>query len=164
MSEWLKSSNIAKVVTDHWVKDLEASVRAYSDEFKLGPWKFAELKAPIVRDVLFRGEPAEIDLLAAMSEVGPLAVELLQVRGGSAPFLEWADQLDDRFWHFVAYHRTTDEAEEAIASVNSLGLESLLSGYMDGCRFCMYDASPLFGRLFEVCGGDLSGIVWSDQL
>ena len=84
MSEWLRSSNIAKVVTDHWVKDLEASVQAYSDEFKLGPWKFAELKAPIVRDVLFRGEPAEIDLLAAMSEVGPLAVELLQVRGGSA--------------------------------------------------------------------------------
>ena len=77
MSEWLKSSNIAKVVTDHWAKDLEASVRAYSDEFKLGPWKFAELKAPIVRDVLFRGEPAEIDLLEHVSRQA-VAVELLQ--------------------------------------------------------------------------------------
>ena len=54
--EWLGSSTIAKVVTDHWVKDLHSTVARFSAEYGLGPWRIAELEAPLVRDVEFRGE------------------------------------------------------------------------------------------------------------
>jgi hypothetical protein len=160
MNEWLKSSTIAKVVTDHWVKDLHATMERFSNDYGLGPWKITELKAPLVREVEFRGEPAEIDWLAAMTEVGPLAIELLQVRGGSEPVLQWAEGLEDGYWHFVSYHETAEEAMAARKSFDQVGAPVLLSGLIAGSRFYMFDTEPLFGRMFEIAGGDLSAIRW----
>jgi hypothetical protein len=159
-AEWLGSSRIAKVVTDHWVKDLYATVDRYSADYALGPWKIAELKAPLVRDVEFRGEPGHIEWLAAMTEVGPLAVEVLQVIGGSQAVVDWADQLPDRYWHFVSYHRELTDAEEAASSIRARGFPLVLNGRVGGTRFFMFETGTLFGRMFEVAGGDLSGVEW----
>ncbi|HEY1366706.1 MAG TPA: hypothetical protein VGF23_06325 [Gaiellaceae bacterium] len=158
--EWLASSRIAKVVTDHWVKDLEATVKDYSDKYGLGPWKVAELKAPLVKDVQFRGEPGHIEFLAAMTEVGPLAVEVLQVVGGSDAVLRWADELPDRYWHFVSYHRERDDALKAHSALLEHGFTLVLNGQIDGSLFFMFDRGDLFGRMFEVAGGDLSRVAW----
>ena len=159
---WLGSSDIAKVVTDHWVKDLHLTVRDYSATYGLGPWKLAELKAPLVRDVEFRGRPAHIEFLAAMTEVGPLAVEVLQVTGGSDDVIEWSRDLPDRYWHFVSYHRRLADAEQAQESFRQRGFPLLLSGQIDGSKFFMFETGNLFGRLFEVAGGDLSRVAWEN--
>jgi hypothetical protein len=160
-TEWLGSSRIAKLVTDHWVKDLHATVKRYSDAYGLGPWKIAELKAPLVGDVAFRGEPGHhIEWLAAMTEVGPLAVEVLQVIGGSDAVREWAGQLDDGYWHFVSYHRELADAEEAQSKVRASGFPIVLNGRVGGTKFFMFETGDLFGRMFEVAGGDLSGVAW----
>src|SRR4051794_13521570 len=103
MTEWLKSTPIAKLVTDHWVKDLESTAERMSREYGLGPWKVTELKAPVLTEAEFRGTPVDVDMLAAMCEVGPVAIELLEVRGGSAPFVEWAAAIPDGHWHPVSY-------------------------------------------------------------
>jgi hypothetical protein len=159
-TDWLGSSRIAKVVTDHWVKDLHSTVAAYSADYGLGPWKVAELKAPLVHEVQFRGEPAHIEWLAAMAEVGPLAIEVLQVIGGSDAVLEWAADLPDRYWHFVAYHRDLADAEASYAEFAARGYSPLLNGRVGGTKFFMFETGGLFGRMFEIAGGDLSGVDW----
>jgi hypothetical protein len=161
VSDWLKSSNIAKVVTDHWVKDLYATMERFSKDYGLGPWKIAELKAPLVHDVTFRGVPAEIEWLAAMTEVGPLAIEILEVRGGSEPVMQWAEEMEDGYWHFVSYHESVEEAEAGRRSFDEIGAEVLLSGRVGGARFFMFDTESLFGRMFEIAGGDLSAVSWT---
>jgi hypothetical protein len=158
--EWLGSSKIAKVVTDHWVKNLHATVDRFSADYGLGPWKIAELKAPLVREVEFRGEPADIYWLAAMAEVGPLAVEVLEVRGGSDAVVRWAEELPDGYWHFVSYHSELADAEDARKSLDALGIPVVLSGRVGGTKFFMFDTDQLFGRMFEIAGGDLSGVEW----
>ena len=163
MADWLKSSTISKIVTDHWVKDLEATVARLSSEHELGRWKIAELRAPLVHDVTFRGRPAHIEWLAAMAEIGPLAIEVLQVTGGSDDVLQWASDLDDGYWHFVSYHATVDEAEASRLAVEASGAELVLSGHVGGTHFYMYDEDRLFGRMFEIAGGDLGAVEWRDH-
>jgi hypothetical protein len=159
-AEWLGSSTIAKIVTDHWVKDIDRAVARFANEFGIRPWKRAELKAPLVRDVVFRGEPADIHWSAAMAEIGPLAIEVLEVRGGSDAVLEWAEQMQDGYWHFVSYHRELADAEAEAQKLMDLNFEPVLSGRVGGTRFFMFDADPIFGRMFEIAGGDLSGVEW----
>jgi hypothetical protein len=159
-AEWLGSSTIAKVVTDHWVKDLDSAVARFAGEFGIGPWKRAELKAPLVRDVVFRGEPADIYWSAAMAEIGPLAIEVLEVRGGSGPVLEWADQMQDGSWHFVSYHRERADAEREAQKLMDSNFVPVLSGIVGESRFFMFDFDPIFGRMFEIAGGDLGDVKW----
>ena len=162
MSAWLSQTPIAKIVTDHWVKDLHKTAAQLSSRYQLGPWKIAELKPPLLTEAEFRGMPVEVDILAAMCESGPLAIELLQVRGGSEPFMRWAQQMEDGYWHPVSYHRTVAAAEEALREFQQHGFEIVLSGRVAGSRFFMLDAAHLLGRMFEVAGGDLSDVDWND--
>jgi hypothetical protein len=95
-----------------------------------------------------------------MAEIGPLAIEVLEVKGGSDPVLEWAEQMQDGYWHFVSYHRELADAEAEAQKLMDLNFEPVLSGRVGGTRFFMFDADPIFGRMFEIAGGDLSGVEW----
>ena len=161
--EWLSAKPSWRIDIDIWVKDIPATVAAYTERFSLGPWKYTELKAPVVRNLRFRGEPAEIDMLAAMNEIGPLGIELLQVRGGSDAVVRWAEEMADGYWHPVAYHETVQEADAAFVEFDKRGFATVLSGQIGGSNFYMLDASELLGRMFEVAGGPLEMIGWTPQ-
>ena len=84
-------------------------------------------------------KPGDIKWLAAMTEVGPLAVEVLEVRGGSDEVVRWAEELPDGYWHFVSYHRELADAEDARKSFDALGVPVVLSGRVGGTKFFMFD-------------------------
>ncbi len=159
--EWLVAKDSWRIDFDVWVKDIAAAVPAYTERFGLGPWKYTELKAPILRDARFRGEPVEVDMIAAISELGPMGIELLQVRRGSESVMNWASELPDGYWHPCAYHATVEEADKAFADLEQRGFSAVLSGRIDGSNFYMLDAGDLFGRMIEVAGGPLSSIEWT---
>jgi hypothetical protein len=161
--QWLLPRGAWSMDIDVWVKDLRATAARLTDRYGLTSWKHTELKAPIVSDLLFRGEPAEIDMLAAVCEVGPVAIELLQVRGGTDPVMRWAEDLPDGYWHPVAYHATVEEADAAHADFREHGFEPVLSGRIAGSSFYMLDASDLLGSMIEVAGGPLGTITWTDE-
>jgi hypothetical protein len=160
--QWLVARDW-RIDIDVWVKDIEASAASFSQRFGLGPWKYSRLRAPLVRDVRFRGEPAEIDMVAAISDIGPLGIELLEVRGGSEDVMRWAGEMPDGYWHPVAYHATVEQAEAAFAEFEQRGFAAELSGWIAGSKFYMLDASALLGRMFEVAGGPLATIEWTSS-
>jgi Glyoxalase/Bleomycin resistance protein/Dioxygenase superfamily len=160
-NEWLVAKDSWRIDFDVWVKDLTAAVPAYTERFGLGPWRYTELKAPVLHDARFRGEPVEVDMIAAISELGPMGIELLQVRGGSESVMRWVAEMPDGYWHPCAYHATVEQADEAFADLTKRGFSTVLSGRIAGSNFYMLDASDLFGRMVEVAGGPLSGIEWT---
>jgi len=162
--QWLVARDSWSMDIDIWVKDLAATLPLLTERFRLGPWKFSELKAPVVQDLLFRGEPAEIDMLAAVCEVGPVAIELLEVRDGSDAVLRWAEDLPDGYWHPVAYHATVEGADAAVAEFTERGFAPVLSGRIAGSSFYMLDAAGLLGRMIEIAGGPLGTIEWAADL
>ena len=162
--EWLVAKDSWRIDIDVWVKDLAAAIPFYTERFGLGPWKYTELKAPVLRDARFKGEPVDVDLLAAISEVGPLGIELLEVRSGSESVMRWAAEMPDGYWHPCAYHPTVEQADEAFAEFEKRGFAPVLSGRIAGSNFYMLDASDLLGRMVEVAGGPLSSIEWTETL
>ena len=106
---------------------------------------------------------ADIHWLAAMAEVGPAGD---RGAGGARRLgrgCAWAEQMEDGYWHMVSYHETVEEAEAARRSVEQTGAEVVLSGGVGGTRFYMFDTGSLFGRMFEVAGGDLSAVSWTGE-
>jgi hypothetical protein len=158
---WLLARESWRIDIDVWVKDLPAAADAYTARFGLGPWRYTELKAPVLRDARFRGEPVELDILAAISDLGPLGIELLMVRGGSESVMAWADEMPDGYWHPCAYHATVEQADAAFAELEDRGFSTVLSGRIAGSNFYMLDATDLLGRMIEVAGGPLSSIEWT---
>jgi Glyoxalase/Bleomycin resistance protein/Dioxygenase superfamily len=159
--EWFSPSSEWRLSFDVWIKDMAAAVESYSTRFGFDQWKYSELKAPALYDARFRGEPVELDMRAAMSSIGPLNIELLEVRDGSESVLRWANEMPDGYWHPVTYHGSAEAADQTFAQFESRGFKPVLSGCVADSHFYMLDATDLFGRMFEIAGGPLTTLAWS---
>ncbi len=158
-SEWLLPSQIGKLVFDVFVGDLEQAIARYSRDYGLGPWRVSEL---VVDAPEFRGEAVEFGLRAAMLDLGPVNVELLQARG-DAPVVRWFEgKGDGSSWHPVVYFERLELAEAARRTFASHGIEPVFSGRIAGSSYWVYDTLPFLGCRFEIAGGDLAGISYDD--
>lgn len=81
MSEELKFHQVAYVV-----KDLYTSVRHWSDNLNIGPWTVYTLKAPGLRDCIYKGSKSECSLRHAMAFAGNMQFELVQLLDGPSIF------------------------------------------------------------------------------
>lgn len=155
MSEWLRPTQIAKIVFDVFVKDVPEEIERYSKSYGLGSWKVSELT---VEDAEFRGQPVELSFLAAMLDLGPLNIELLQAHGTDSVVKWFEGKGDGSSWHPVAYYQKLEQAEEARHEFERRGAELVFSGRIAGSRYWVFDTERLLGCRFEIAGGDLSGI------
>ena len=64
------------------VRDLDATVKRYHDVFGIGPWHFYTYGKPLVREMSYRGKPAEYRMRLALSYFGPSRVELIELLEG----------------------------------------------------------------------------------
>jgi len=60
------------------VRDLEATVRRYEDDYGIGPWEFARIDLGEANDYREHGEPAERSNRIAMATVGRVMWELIE--------------------------------------------------------------------------------------
>src|SRR5918998_109499 len=60
------------------VRDLEATVRRYQDDYRIGPWEFARIDLGEANDYREHGEPAERSNRVAMATVGRVMWELIE--------------------------------------------------------------------------------------
>src|SRR5215204_5193429 len=58
------------------VRDLEATVRRYEDDYGIGPWEFARIDLGEANDYREHGEPAERSNRIAMATVGRWTYEV----------------------------------------------------------------------------------------
>jgi hypothetical protein len=155
VNQWLKPTQIAKIVFDVFVSDVHEAIERYSKSYGLGAWKVSELT---VKDAEFRGEPVELRLLAAMLDLGPLNIELLQADGTNSVVTWFEGKGDGSSWHPVAYYQKLEQAEEARQEFERRGAELVFSGRIAGSRYWVFDTERFLGCRFEIAGGDLSGI------
>ena len=58
------------------VQDLQKAMQNYTDVFGAGPWSVFD-RVP-VRDLLYRGKPAPLNIHLALTYVGDMQIELIQ--------------------------------------------------------------------------------------
>jgi hypothetical protein len=80
-------SGIAQVAI--LVKDLEKTVENYWTLFGNGPWLFYTYAKPLVRQMSYYGQPAEYQMRIALSQIGPMRIELIEATEGDSIYADF---------------------------------------------------------------------------
>ncbi len=71
------------------VEDLDKAVESWWKLFGVGPWHFYTYGAPLVKKMEYRGKPARYRMRIALSNIGPLRIELIQPLEGDTVYAEF---------------------------------------------------------------------------
>jgi catechol 2,3-dioxygenase-like lactoylglutathione lyase family enzyme len=135
------------------VRDIEAAMTYWTEVMGVGPWLYLD-RAPI-QDFHYRGTPSDLEVSIALSNDGPLQIELIQQRNDApSMYRDFLNAGHEGLQH-VAYW--TEDFDTSLAEATARGLEIGQSGYSgspDG-RFVYFTAEAHPGTVIEL--SEISG-------
>ena len=133
------------------VKDLEAAVEQYWKTFGIGPWHFYTYGPPLVKRMSYRGKPTSYRMRIALSNIGPLRIELIQPLEGDTVYSEFVKQ------HGYGIHHLgllVPDMKDALERAAAAGLEMTMDGSgfgLDGDGHYAYlETEALIGTTLEL--------------
>ena len=130
------------------VRDIEAAMRHWVDVMGVGPWFYLE-RAPIDH-FTYRGEPSDLEVSIALTNSGPLQIELIQQRNDApSGYRDFLSAGHEGLQH-VAYW--TEDFDAELARAKGMGLEELQAGQVNGSdgRFVYFETGGHPGTVVEI--------------
>ena len=129
------------------VRDIDASIKEYSERLGWGPWKIFEYGAPLLHDTHLRGEEASFTMIGAETTVGGIGFELIQPTGGESIYQEFLDRHGEGVQHIAVMKHSEAESDEFISDV---GVAKLMGGRIGkGIEFYYLDSEGPLGVSIE---------------
>ncbi len=107
------------------VQDLDKTVENYWNYFGIGPWHFYTYGKPLVKKMSYRGEPVEYKMRVALSWIGSLRIELIEMLEGPTVYADFVKEHGHGVHHFGVL---VESMEEAIAQAQEAGLTMTQDG------------------------------------
>jgi len=133
------------------VKDLDETVREWSDRFGVGPWSFYTYGPPLVQRMTRHGQPTEYTMRIALANVGPMRIELIEPVEGDTVYAEFVRD------HGYGVHHLgvlVESMEEALGRARDAGLTMTQDGAGFGPdgdgHYAYLDTEPLMGTTIEL--------------
>jgi methylmalonyl-CoA/ethylmalonyl-CoA epimerase len=107
------------------VPDLEEAVESYWKLFGIGPWHFYRYGKPLVHRMTYHGQPCEYSMRIALSYLGPLRIELIELGEGDTVYADFVRE------HGYGVHHLgvlVGDMEAAIAEARAAGIEMTQDG------------------------------------
>jgi len=107
------------------VRDLDAAVEQYWKLFGIGPWHFYTYGPPLVKKMSYRGRPVEYRMRIALSNIGPLRIELIQPLEGDTVYAEFVKE------HGYGIHHLgllVENMGKSLARAAEAGLQMTMDG------------------------------------
>jgi catechol 2,3-dioxygenase-like lactoylglutathione lyase family enzyme len=107
------------------VKDLDITVEKYWSMFGIGPWHFYTYAKPLVKKMSYHGQPADYQMRIALSQIGPLRIELIEAREGNSIYADFIKE------HGYGVHHLgilVENMNDALAQAYSAGLNMIQDG------------------------------------
>jgi catechol 2,3-dioxygenase-like lactoylglutathione lyase family enzyme len=101
------------------VEDLDRAVENYTRLFGIGPWHFYTYGKPLLKQMSYRGEPAEYSMRLALSYLGPLRIELIELGQGETVY---ADHVREHGYGVHHFGILVDDMQAALAEAEAAGL------------------------------------------
>jgi catechol 2,3-dioxygenase-like lactoylglutathione lyase family enzyme len=114
------------------VRDLDAALRVYWDEYGIGPWEIYEFNPDVVQDMVKDDRPAEYAMRVALARVGSVFWELIQPLDDRSMYAEFLAEKGEGLHHVGVGVRDYDEA---LATLRAKGHSVLQGGLYNGVRF-----------------------------
>ena len=133
------------------VEDLDWAIEHYWRVFGIGPWHIYTYGKPLVKRMTYRGRPADYRMRVALSWLGPLRLELIEMLEGDTIYAEFVAE------HGYGVHHLgvlVDDMEAALAKAETAGLTMTMDGAgfgLDGDGHYAYlDTEDRLGTTFEL--------------
>jgi catechol 2,3-dioxygenase-like lactoylglutathione lyase family enzyme len=149
MSEPFGIGKIAQVA--FVVRDLEASMHAFWNDFRIGPWSVYVFQPPRVKDMTYRGRRQDFRMRVAFAMCGETQIELVQSLEGPNLYEEFLAQCGEGVQHLGIH---VADMETATLQMQALGYEVVQSGRGYGVNgdgaFAYFSTGDRLGTLIEL--------------
>lgn len=151
---------VTKLIHAHGVKqiamvvhDIEASVRAYWDLLRVGPWTSWTLSPEILKDTYYMGEPADFSFRHALAWKGETQFELVQPLSGPSIFQDHLDRHGEGMHHVGIF---VPDQPLAMAELEEAGFRCLQRARGFGAQgdgaFAYFETNHPLATIVEVIG------------
>ena len=136
------------VFQNAWVvPDINAAMKKWTDEMKVGPFFVAEHGANLT-DITYRGAPSELSMKVALAQAGGVQIELIEpTTNKPCAYRDTVAEGRSGFHHMCVWTHDIDADTEYFAK---LGYEAANLGTANGSRFGYFDTTPLMNCMLEV--------------
>jgi methylmalonyl-CoA/ethylmalonyl-CoA epimerase len=136
------------------VRDLDAAIRRYEDDYGIGPWTVYQIKPDDVKVWRENGRPAQPSTRAASAMVGRVQWELIEPLDDKSLFAQFLAEKGEGVHHVAVATASFDEilAEEAERG-NELVLWSELGAKYNGVKVAYLGTQRDLGVTLEVFSG-----------
>jgi Glyoxalase/Bleomycin resistance protein/Dioxygenase superfamily len=138
------------------VRDLDATMRKYVDDYGIGPWEVYEFGPGKAKDLHEHGEPVERSWRLAATMVGRVHWELIQPLDDESTYAKFLAAKGEGLHHIAV---ATPDFDEAVAAQAETGNELVLSGEFGGVRVAYLPTDLDLGVITEIYSGTPGGDV-----
>jgi methylmalonyl-CoA/ethylmalonyl-CoA epimerase len=129
------------------VRDLDAAMQTYVDDYGIGPWDIYEFNPDTVRDMRENGKPVDRAWRLALATVGQVQWELVQPLDDDSVYARFLAA------HGPGVHHVgvgVSSYDGTIAELGGRGRGVLLSGEYNGVSFSYLDTESDLGVVTEI--------------
>ena len=136
------------------VKDIEATMKAYTEACGWGPWNVYEYGPPLLHDTQVRGVPVEYSMIGAETTVNGLGFELIQPVSGPSIYQEHLDRYGEGVQHIACMQHSMEDSEKFKQYWADQGSEILMYGRIgESIEFYYLDTQPQLKFVMESGSG-----------
>jgi methylmalonyl-CoA/ethylmalonyl-CoA epimerase len=129
------------------VRDLEARLKTYVDEYGIGPWEIYEFNPETVKDMVKDGRPAEHAFRIAVTMVGSVQWELIQPLDDRSIYAEFLAARGEGVHHVAVGGKAYRDELEAM---QAKGRTVLQGGLYNGVTFAYLSTDEDLGVVTEI--------------
>ena len=129
------------------VRDLDAAVERYWEQFGLGPWQINTLDPSNTSDMVVRGKPQTFALRAATTQIGNVQWELIEPLDEEGIYAEFLREHGEGM-HHIGFG--IDDYDAANAFFREKGMEVLLGGTWGTVESVYWDTRDSLGCIAEI--------------
>jgi methylmalonyl-CoA/ethylmalonyl-CoA epimerase len=128
------------------VRDLEATVRRYVDDYGIGPWQLAQIDLGDANDYREYGRPVERSNRIAVATVGRVMWELIEPLDEEGIYARFLAEKGEGIHHVAVATANFDETVGRAERENNV----ILSGEFSGAKFAFLATQRDLGVILEV--------------
>jgi methylmalonyl-CoA/ethylmalonyl-CoA epimerase len=113
------------------VRDLDATLRTYVDDYGLGPWEVFDIPPDGIDDLVHDDVPKQYGMRIALAMVGSVQWELIQPTDDIGPYTEFLEKKGEGLHHIGVNVRDYDDA---LAKLREMGHTIHIGGSFHGTR------------------------------
>ena len=129
------------------VRDLDAAMRKYVDEYGIGPWKVYEFNPGNAKDLCECGQPVKRSWRVAGAMVGQLQWELIEPLDDESIYARFLAEKGGGVHHIAVAAQSFDEM---LAREVKRGIDVPLSGEFEGIKVAYLGTERDLGVILEI--------------